>query len=145
MQAGFIFAFGCTSGIVTFNTVSEILTAAPYNFTDGQTGLVFLAALVGSVIGWLTSALGDYIVIYLARYNDGVKEPEMRMWVLGICMIYAALGYQIYGWGAEEGAHWITIAIGIGAMIAQQVAATSTVCPLPFHTASSLSLTVCSL
>ncbi|OJI85423.1 hypothetical protein ASPTUDRAFT_118102 [Aspergillus tubingensis CBS 134.48] len=124
--AGIIFAFGCTSGIVTNKTISEILTGAPYNFTDGQTGLAYLSALVGSIIGYLTSVMGDKIVIYLARRNDGVKEPEMRLWALTPCFIYSAVGYELYGWGAQEGAHWMTITVGIGAMIAQQVAATST-------------------
>ncbi|KAB8245115.1 major facilitator superfamily domain-containing protein [Aspergillus flavus] len=124
--AGVIFAFGCTSGIVTNNTISETLSAPPYNFTDGQTGLVYISALVGSVIGYFTSVFGDKIVIYLARRNDGIKEPEMRLWALVPCFFYAGLGYEIYGWGAETGSHWITIAVGIGSMIAQQVAATST-------------------
>ncbi|KAE8145963.1 MFS transporter [Aspergillus avenaceus] len=124
--AGIIFAFGCTAGIVTNNTISETLSAAPYNFTDSQTGLVYISALVGSIIGYFTSVLGDKIVISLARRNDGVKEPEMRLWALVPCFLYAGLGYEIYGWGAATGSHWITIAIGIGSMIAQQVAATST-------------------
>ena len=126
-QAGVIFAFGCTSGIVTNNTISETLSAPPYNFTDGQTGLVYISALVGSVIGYFTSVFGDKIVIYLARRNNGIKEPEMRLWALVPCFFYAGLGYEIYGWGAKTGSHWITIAVGIGSMIAQQVAATSTV------------------
>jgi hypothetical protein len=58
----------------------------------------------------------------------GVKEPEMRLWALVPCVFYAGIGYEIYGWGAETGSHWITIAVGIECMIAQQVAATTTVC-----------------
>lgn len=50
----------------------------------------------------------------------------MRLWTLVLCFFYTGLGYMIYGWGAQEGAHWITIAIGIASMIAQQVACTST-------------------
>ena len=49
--AGIQFAFGCTAGIVTFNTISEIMTDAPYNWSAGSTGLIFLAALVGNFIG----------------------------------------------------------------------------------------------
>lgn len=47
----------------------------------------------------------------------------MRLWVLIPCAVYAALGYMLYGWGAQTGAHWITIAIGVGAMISHQVGA----------------------
>lgn len=49
--AGVQFAFGCTAGIVSFNTISEIMTEAPYNWSNGSTGLLFLAALIGSFFG----------------------------------------------------------------------------------------------
>jgi hypothetical protein len=86
---------------------------------------VFFAALIGSILGWATGVLGDQIVIRLARRNGGVKEPEMRLWTLGFCFIYSTVGYNLYGWGAEKGLHWITIAIGVGCMIAHQVSACS--------------------
>ncbi|PSS12906.1 hypothetical protein M430DRAFT_143353 [Amorphotheca resinae ATCC 22711] len=123
--AAFIFAFGCTAGIVSFNTISEILTSPPYNWSTTSTGLVFLAALVGNVVGWATGTLSDQIVIHLARRNGGIKEPEMRLWTLGFSMVYAVLGYFLYGWGAQSGAHWMTIAFGVGCMIAHQVSACS--------------------
>jgi hypothetical protein len=123
--AGCIFAFGCTAGIVSFNTISEILTDPPYNWSTTSTGLVFLAALVGNFVGWATGVISDYIVIFLARRNNGVKEPEMRLWTLCFSFVYAALGYQLYGWGAEFGMHWMTIAFGVGSMIAHQVSACS--------------------
>lgn len=49
--AGIQFAFGCTAGIVSFNTISEIMTEPPYNWSAGSTGLLFLAALLGNFIG----------------------------------------------------------------------------------------------
>ncbi|KAF4447191.1 hypothetical protein F53441_9238 [Fusarium austroafricanum] len=123
--AAFIYAFGATAGIVSFNTISEILTEPPYNFSTTNTGLVFFAALVGDIIGWGTGVLSDQVVIALARRNGGVKEPEMRLYMLIPCFIFAAVGYMLYGWGAQTEAHWITIAIGIGAMISHQVGACS--------------------
>lgn len=53
--AGIQFAFGCTAGIVSFNTISEIMTEPPYNWSAGSAGLLFLAALVGNFIGYLPS------------------------------------------------------------------------------------------
>ncbi|KAB2578390.1 putative MFS-type transporter [Lasiodiplodia theobromae] len=123
-KSGFIFAFGCTAGIVSFNTISEILTSPPYNWSTTSTGLVFLAALVGNGVGWATGGpFGDALVLHLARRNNGVKEPEMRLWALCASAVYAAAGYFLYGWGARAGAHWLTIAFGVGAMIAHQVSA----------------------
>ncbi|KAL6246911.1 hypothetical protein RBB50_006218 [Rhinocladiella similis] len=123
--AGVIFAFGCTAGIVSFNTISEIMTEPPYNWSTTSTGLIFLAALVGNFVGWATGVLSDYIVIFLARRNHGVKEPEMRLWTLCFSFVYAAVGYQLYGWGANGGLHWMTVAFGVGCMIAHQVSACS--------------------
>lgn len=123
--AGFIFAFGCTAGIVSFNTISEILTEPPYNWSTTATGLVFLAALVENFVGWATGVLSDHIVIRLARRNHGIKEPEMRLWTLCFSFVYAAVGYMLYGWGAQYEMHWMTIAFGVGCMIAHQVSACS--------------------
>ncbi|OAQ69474.1 MFS transporter [Purpureocillium lilacinum] len=121
--AGFIYAFGATAGIVSFNTISEILTEAPYNFSTTSTGLVFFAALVGNIIGYAIGVTSDHVVIALSRRNGGVKEPEMRLYMLAPCFLLAATGYMMYGWGAQTEAHWVTIAIGIGAMISHQVGA----------------------
>lgn len=49
--AGIQFAFGCTAGIVSFNTISEIMTEPPYNWSAGSTGLIFLSALIGNFLG----------------------------------------------------------------------------------------------
>lgn len=70
-------------------------------------------------------SLSDWLVLFLARRNKGYKEPEMRLWAYIFPLIFAALGYFIYGWGATAGAHWMTIAVGLCCMIAQQVSATS--------------------
>ncbi|KAF5252786.1 hypothetical protein FANTH_2110 [Fusarium anthophilum] len=121
--AAFIYAFGATAGIVSFNTISEILTEPPYNFSTTHTGLVFFAALIGDIIGWGIGVISDQVVIALARHNGGDKEPEMRLYMLVPCFVLAAVGYMLYGWGAQTEAHWITIAIGIGAMISHQVEA----------------------
>lgn len=62
--AGIQFAFGCTAGIVSFNTISEIMTEPPYNWSAGPAGLLFLAALVGNFIGYsyLSSLCQTYLV-----------------------------------------------------------------------------------
>lgn len=99
--------------------VSEIMTNEPYNFSTTATGLMFLSALIGSIFGYPTGVFADNIVVFLARRNGGVKEPEMRLWTLCISFIYAGIGYLLYGWAADAGLPWIAVAIGLGAMIAQ--------------------------
>jgi len=101
------------------------MTNEPYNFSTTATGLMFLSALVGSIFGYLTGVFADTIVVFLARRNGGVKEPEMRLWTLCISFVYAGIGYLLYGWAADAGLPWIAVAIGLGAMIAHQVSACS--------------------
>lgn len=72
-----------------------------------------------------TGALGDLVVLRLARRNAGYKEPEMRLWILALAFVYGAVGYFMYGWAASYGKSWVLIAVGLGGMIAQQVAAAS--------------------
>jgi NhaP-type Na+/H+ or K+/H+ antiporter len=104
-----MFAFGCTAGIVTFNTISEIMSEPPYNWSTTATGFIFFAALIGNIIGWATGVAADKVVVYLARRNGGVKEPEMRLWTLCVCFVYAAVGYFLYGWGAQNEMSWVAI------------------------------------
>ncbi|KAJ5886563.1 uncharacterized protein N7473_009237 [Penicillium subrubescens] len=123
--AGIQFAFGCTAGIVSFNTISEIMTDAPYNWSAGSTGLIFLAALVGNFLGMGVGSLSDWLVLVLARRNKGYKEPEMRIWAYIFPFCFAAVGYMTYGWAATNGDHWMAIAVGLCCLIAQQVSITS--------------------
>ncbi|KAJ5820061.1 hypothetical protein N7474_005652 [Penicillium riverlandense] len=125
--AGIQFAFGCTAGIVSFNTISEIMTEKPYNWSAGSTGLIFLAALVGNFLGSRmgVGSLSDWVVLVLARRNKGYKEPEMRLWVYIFPFIFGAVGYFTYGWAATYGDHWMAIAVALCCMIAQQVSITS--------------------
>ncbi|KAJ9320373.1 hypothetical protein DTO027B5_558 [Paecilomyces variotii] len=123
--SGIQFAFGCTAGIVSFNTISEIMTEPPYNWSVSAAGLMFLAAIVGDFVGMAIGSLSDTLIIFLARRNNGFKEPEMRLWMFILPFIAGGVGYFSYGWCAQAGASWIGIAFGLGCMIAQQVAATT--------------------
>ena len=58
-------------------------------------------------------------------HTKALAQPEMRLWTLILCFIYAAVGYFIYGWGAQHELHWIAIAIGICAVISHQVSVCS--------------------
>ncbi|KAJ6131682.1 hypothetical protein N7471_006897 [Penicillium samsonianum] len=122
---GIQFAFGCTAGIVSFNTISEIMTEAPYNWSAGSTGLLFLSALIGNFLGMGVGSLSDWLVLVLSRRNKGYKEPEMRIWAYIFPFIFGAVGYFTYGWAATNGEHWIAVAVALCCLIAQQVSITS--------------------
>ncbi|KAK6603112.1 hypothetical protein H4I96_05880 [Botrytis cinerea] len=71
-----------------------------------QLALFSFATLIGSIIGYFTGVASDHIVILLASRNKVVEEPEVRLWTLTASFLYAAVGYMLYGWGAQTQASW---------------------------------------
>jgi len=68
---------------VSVTLISTYLPAPPYNFNAAQVGLMNIPALVGNTLGTLVSSpFSDRIILWLARKNNGVYEPEMRLWLL---------------------------------------------------------------
>ncbi|KAF7172525.1 hypothetical protein CNMCM6106_006689 [Aspergillus hiratsukae] len=108
--AGIQFAFGCTAGIISFNPISEIMTEPPYNWTWHRLILRLDRPLPSPSEQRLQRArdasLGLYPPIHPRRYRL-------------LQLVFT------YGWGATAGDHWISIAVGLCCMIAQQVSATS--------------------
>ncbi|GMG60210.1 unnamed protein product [Ambrosiozyma monospora] len=123
----FQYAFACTGGIVTFNTVSEILSDDPYNYSSTIVGVMCIGTVVGNFVGWLIGSSSDYVVLYLAKKNHGIKEPEMRLYAMVFPCCFAFIGYMMYGWGAQRSDPWIVIVIGMGALTATEVSTCSIV------------------
>jgi MFS family permease len=54
----------------------------PYNFNSTQIGLMNLAPFIGNTLGSLICGpLSDWAILRLAKRNNGIYEPEMRLWV----------------------------------------------------------------
>jgi MFS family permease len=54
----------------------------PYNFNSTQIGLMNLAPFIGNTLGSLICGpLSDWTILRLAKRNNGIYEPEMRLWV----------------------------------------------------------------
>lgn len=99
------------------------LFSDPYDFSSTIVGFLCFVTPIGSTIGYFTVVLSDHIVVFFGRLNKGIKEPEMRLWTLTASFVHAAVGYMLYGWGAQTQASWVAVSIGLGALIAQQVGA----------------------
>jgi MFS family permease len=68
---------------VSVSLISTTLPAPPYHFNAAQVGLMNLPALVGNTLGALVSSpFSDRTILWLARKNNGIYEPEMRLWLL---------------------------------------------------------------
>jgi hypothetical protein len=88
----FAFCF-TTNCLLALNlTQSQVFAAPPYNFSPAAVGFVNFAFVVGGIIGLCTAGpISDWISLRLAKRNGGVREAEMRLWVLipyiAICLI----------------------------------------------------------
>ncbi|KAL4911379.1 hypothetical protein BDW74DRAFT_164891 [Aspergillus multicolor] len=96
-------------------TTATNFSAEPYNFTTNQTGLTYLANVIGSTIGcFFAGSLSDIVAERLARRNNGIKEPEHRLWLALIPLILHPAGFLLYGIGAAQKLHWVALVFGIG-------------------------------
>ncbi|KAH7023400.1 major facilitator superfamily domain-containing protein [Ilyonectria destructans] len=86
-----------------------------YDFEAYQSGLCFLSAVIGSLLGIPAGGhFGDKVADYLTQRNGGIREPEMRLPVVALSMITTPLALVMYGVGIQHELHWIMPTIGLG-------------------------------
>ena len=96
-------------------TLSSYMLGPPWNFTAAQIGLMSLPPFIGSTIGSLIcGSLSDWLILYLSRKNNGIFEPEMRLWVVLPFIFCLPIGSFIYGYGLNNGWSWPVIAVANG-------------------------------
>lgn len=96
-------------------TTSSILSVAPYNFSSGLVGTTYLAPVIGGVLGAFWSGIvADKIALRLARANNGIREPEQRLWPLALTGIFFGAGIILWGVGAAHGIHWFGLVVANG-------------------------------
>lgn len=66
---------------IILTTLSTYFTQPPYNFSPSGVGLLNLPPFIGGVIALVLSTSNDWIILQLAKRNNGVFEPEMRLWL----------------------------------------------------------------
>ncbi|KAI8975051.1 major facilitator superfamily domain-containing protein [Mycotypha africana] len=109
------FAFG---SMFTIESLIPGLFEENYGFISWQTGLSFLGAGVGNVIGSICqSGLSDRLLLRSRRLRGGVAEVEDRLtlnlWPASICVLFGCL---LWGWSIESRmTYWAPI-VGFGIM-----------------------------
>jgi MFS family permease len=100
---------------VVGGSLALILSNAPYNFSTNSIGLTYLASIIGVSVGCVLSGwMSDKLVVRLARRNHGIMEPEQRLWICIIAMIFHPAGCLLYGVGASFHIHWMGVVVGLG-------------------------------
>ncbi|CAN8098545.1 unnamed protein product [Discula destructiva] len=104
----------------TYGTLYLLFTTIPtvfeetYGFDIGLTGLVYLGLGSGTTIGWLIITLySDKSVIKLSKKNDGVFEPEMRLWMSIWFSWLLPITFFWYGWSAEYKVQYMSSIIAL--------------------------------
>ena len=95
--------------------LSSTMTYPPYSFDASQIGLMNVAAFVGGTSGALIiGPLSDWSILYLARRNKGIYEPEMRLWMIAPFVPFVPSGALMFGIGLNNGFSWPIVAVGYG-------------------------------
>jgi MFS family permease len=72
-----------------------------------------IPAFIGTTIGAVViGPLSDWSILYLARRNNGIYEPEMRLWMMAPFVPFVPIGALIFGIGLNNGLPWPIIAVG---------------------------------
>lgn len=115
------FSYG--SNLVWFNvlngTASLILSGKPYSFAPSIVGLSYISPLVGLTLSSLyTGPFGSRFVVWCARRNKGIMEPEHRLWLFCASLVLIPFGLLLWGVGAAHGVHWFGLVFAMGVIAA---------------------------
>ncbi|KAI9933190.1 hypothetical protein ASPWEDRAFT_42949 [Aspergillus wentii DTO 134E9] len=79
----------------------------PWNYTETGVAIMNVATLIGAVLGCIMSGvLSDMHVLRIAKKNNGLYEPEYRLWLLFITLFVSPVGLIMFGVGAAKGGEW---------------------------------------
>ena len=108
---GFTVASSLMTYMMESGTIAAVLTTPPYNFTTVDISALYVGPTIGVTAvcfagGWLS----DKICLYLARKNQGLREPEYRLYVGLICVVLSPFGIWLWGLGAYYQISWVGLA-----------------------------------
>lgn len=116
--AGFIYGINLSWYMVINGTVAPILASPPYSWSTGLIGTAYVGPIIGAALGTLWSGIvPDWMALRSARRNNGIREPEHRLWVLAVSAVLSAIGLITWGAGTDAGVAWIGPIFGLGILV----------------------------
>lgn len=98
-----VFGSGLSLTRVVSSMKSIVFAEEPYYFTPQQLGLLNLGPLIGSLAGAFYGGwLNDKSIVWFARRNSGLFEPEMRLYTAPLPAVAMAAGLVIFGVTADR-------------------------------------------
>ena len=84
-------------------------------FNTQQIGLVYFSIVIGSLLALIIGGpFIDTLSHKLTKFNQGIREPEMRLPSLLLPLLLAPTGLVLYGVGFEKKLKWIVPTVGLG-------------------------------
>lgn len=88
----------CFAIVITVQAI--YLPEPPYNFSPAGVGLMNLPPFIGAGLGFFVGGyLNDKSIMYLAKKNQGIYEPEQRLWMALPVSLTIPIGLLIFGIG----------------------------------------------
>ncbi|KAK8854981.1 major facilitator superfamily domain-containing protein [Apiospora arundinis] len=117
----FYSGFSYGTYLIYFNilnaTSSIILGSPPYNFSPSMVGLSYISCIIGTAAASaFTGVVSDRFIIRLARRNNGISEPEHRLWLFAISTIVVPFSLILWGIGAAHHVHWFGLVFAMGVL-----------------------------
>ena len=76
--------------------------------------MIALGNIIGYALAVPFASSSDRIAAWLTKRNNGIREAEMRLWVLVPVMLIAPAGLILYGFTAQKDLHWLGYFFGVG-------------------------------
>ncbi|KAL6934744.1 hypothetical protein ACO0OL_003289 [Hanseniaspora opuntiae] len=118
VYAAFVYSFSVVWLIVICEVIAGIFTnKETYNFTVIETGLIYISPFIGGCLGSLLGGrISDYVVRKCSKWNNGLYEPEFRLFMILPAVFTTTLGLMGFGWSAHRVDHWIVPVVFFGVM-----------------------------
>lgn len=90
-------------------SIITMLPVAYITFTPQIQGLLFIGLLLGTLFAeaFLGGRLSDWHCARLAKQNNGIRLPEMRLWLIYPAGTLTAIGLIIWGISIDRAYHWM--------------------------------------
>ncbi|KAI7778452.1 hypothetical protein LA080_002152 [Diaporthe eres] len=125
----FAWTFSWSVGI---STIITILFRRYYHLTAPNVNLVYIAPLVGAVLGELAGGpFSDFVVRRLTRRNHGQRRPEMRLHAMYPALVCIVVGLVLFGVTLQQQRHYVIPLVGLAIFIFGMQASTTVVFTYP--------------
>jgi len=107
LWAGFCYAFTVVWAVVLNVSLAQLFSAPPYKFGTIALGLTNLCPFVWVLIASsIAGRMSDFIAVYLSRRNNGVYEPEFRLYAIVPYLILGTMGFVGFGLSIAAADMW---------------------------------------